>query len=316
MITHKVTFQEASERLDILLTSILKKQLDILINRSSIVKYLDTYISVNGKHVKKSYRVEENDEILIEEEKIVSEIKKRDSDEIISQIGKFDIVDETNDYIIVNKPCGLVVHPGSEIHQDTLANYIKGYLEAKGEYDNNIQRAGIVHRLDKGVSGLMIIAKTRTFQEYIKKEIEEHRIRKIYHAILNEKHDKGKSNLPILEILKQSDTDEALQANWDRVEGYIRRSPFNRKKMIFSTEEGGKEAISYVYYINTNEVLVNIVTGRMHQIRATLKFLGYTIQGDDLYTRKDGKNSNSISLKAVQLRFTNIDKTIKTYSII
>ncbi len=316
MITHKVTFQESTERLDILLTRVLKLQLDIVINRSSIVKYLDKYISVNGKHVKKSYRVEENDEILIDEEKIVNEIKRRDSDEIVSQIGNLDIIDETSEYIIINKPCGLVVHPGSEIHQDTLANYIKGYLEAKGEYDDNIQRAGIVHRLDKGVSGLIIIAKTRTFQEYIKKEIEEHRIRKIYHAILNEKHDRGNTNLSVIEILKQYDTDEAIYDNWDRVEGYIRRSPYNRKKMVFSTEEGGKEAVSYIYYIKTNEVLVNIVTGRMHQIRATLKFLGYTIEGDDLYTRKDGRNSNSISLKAVQLRFKNIDETIKTYSIL
>ena len=316
MITHKVTFQESTERLDILLTRVLKLQLDIVINRSSIVKYLDKYISVNGKHVKKSYRVEENDEILIDEEKIVNEIKRRDSDEIVSQIGNLDIIDETSEYIIINKPCGLVVHPGSEIHQDTLANYIKGYLEAKGEYDDNIQRAGIVHRLDKGVSGLIIIAKTRTFQEYIKKEIEEHRIRKIYHAILNEKHDRGNTNLSVIEILKQYDTDEAIYDNWDRVEGYIRRSPYNRKKMVFSTEEGGKEAVSYIYYIKTNEVLVNIVTGRMHQIRATLKFLGYTIEGDDIYTRKDGINSNSISLKAVQLRFKNIDETIKTYSIL
>ena len=316
MITHKVTFQESTERLDILLTRVLKLQLDIVINRSSIVKFLDNYISVIGKHVKKSYRVEEIDEILIDEEKIVNEIKRRDSDEIVSQIGNLDIIDETSEYIIINKPCGLVVHPGSEIHQDTLANYIKGYLEAKGEYDDNIQRAGIVHRLDKGVSGLIIIAKTRTFQEYIKKEIEEHRIRKIYHAILNEKHDRGNTNLSVIEILKQYDTDEAIYDNWDRVEGYIRRSPYNRKKMVFSTEEGGKEAVSYIYYIKTNEVLVNIVTGRMHQIRATLKFLGYTIEGDDLYTRKDGRNSNSISLKAVQLRFKNIDETIKTYSIL
>ena len=145
------------------------------ISRTRATKLVSEVVLVNDNIVKPSYRIKVDDDIIIDYTKIQK--PKAESFEIIPQEGMLDIIFENNDYMIINKPAGLVVHPGVGHSKDTLVNYLKHYLQ-----DKSLDRAGLVHRLDKGVSGLMVIAKNQRSQQHFKKQFEEHKVTKIYHA--------------------------------------------------------------------------------------------------------------------------------------
>lgn len=292
-------------RVDKKVAEILSKFQNISLTRSIIQRYLKEGCKVNGEIPKKSYKFKEGDILFVDEqywEKINREIDL--SDEIKPQSGKLDIRYEDKDLIALYKPKGLVVHPGVGNRENTLANYIRFYLEGNNEYDSLMDRCGIVHRLDKGVSGLMVVAKNKHTQEYLKNEFKEKNVIKIYHAYLEEGK-KFEQKIDLKKYLKEMSINLQPWKDWEKVEGYIGRSSSNRYRMEFKTYEfsGSKYALSYIFF-SENEALIKIDTGRMHQIRCTLKYLGYNIKGDSLYGIGKG---DEIMLESVLLSFVKED---------
>lgn len=283
-------------------------------SRSFLQKNWSNLISINGKEEKPSYKLRTGDSVTFNDENLQSlEKEKASLDYIEPQTYKLDIVKETDTYLILNKPKGISVHPGIGNIKDTLVNYVVGYLKNNNDYDERLERGGIVHRLDKPVSGLMLFAKKYEAQKYFQKQFEEHKVNKIYYAHVNRNKNIDKSFEQYIpkEPLDPSQELDKLVANnfelddsWYKAEGYIGRSAMNRMKMCFKTYPTGnfKYALSYLKPMSDDTILIVIKTGRMYQIRATLEYLGMNIVGDTLFeTMKGGKIPEAIDLESVLL---------------
>jgi len=293
-----------NKRVDTLLSEILKEK---SLTRNIVQRYLEKGCTVNGKRCKRSYKFKEGDILNIDEEYWDNVKKDLDlSDEILPQKGQLDIRYEDENLIVLYKPKGLVVHPGVGNREGTLANFLREYLESKGEYDTLMDRCGIVHRLDKGVSGLIVVAKNKGSQEYLKSQFKDNSVIKIYRAELEESKN-VEQDLDIEKYLKELNIELQPWKSWEKMEGYIGRSSVNRYKMEFKKYEfgGSKYALSYIKFFG-KEVLIKIDTGRMHQIRSTLEYLGFHIKGDSLYGKSSDGNE-MIMLESVLLSFLNID---------
>ncbi|MCH5150285.1 MAG: RluA family pseudouridine synthase [Spirochaetales bacterium] len=238
------------------------------INRSNLKNHL-TKLFLNGKVVKLSFsKTVPGDKVDLEVEWIEEKIEPENI--------PLDIVYEDENYIVVNKPCGMVVHPAKGNYTGTLVHALWGLdkirLEKKDteNIDELKLRAGIVHRLDKDTSGLIIVARHRDSQEYLSKLFHDRKIKKIYSAVL-----KGR-------LLPYRQT----------VINQIGRNPHNRKKMAV-VERGGKSSHSVFHVVrhvgNYSFVKVRIYTGRTHQIRVHAAYLGCPVLGDPLYARSDSK---------------------------
>ncbi len=283
-------------------------------SRSFLQKNWDNIVLINGKVSKPAYKLRLDDEVTIKDDNIETIIKGKSIDNNLEpQLYPLEIVSETDDYLIINKPKGIPVHPGVGNPKDTLANYVIGYLASKNQYDSRIERGGIVHRLDKSVSGLILFAKTLEAQKYFQKQFEEHKVNKIYHAVVDYGKDMNKEIvqfMPEIPLNINSEIDKLISRNfeidnsWLKMEGYIGRSNANRMKMMFKTYLAGKSkyALSYIKPLNSRELLIIIKTGRMYQIRATLEYLGIHIIGDTLFeTVKGGKIPQAIELESILL---------------
>lgn len=263
--------EETGERID----SFLSGKTDFTRTRiQQLIK--DRNITVNGKPTKSSYKIEENDEIAIE-------VPEVETTEIKPENIKIDIVYEDSDIAVINKQAGLVVHPAHGHYSGTLVNAILYHIKDLSGINGEI-RPGIVHRLDKDTSGLIVIAKNDKVHTALTEMFQEKKIRKTYLAIL-----KGKLNKSEGKIVTQ-----------------IGRDKNDRKKMtVIDDITKGKNAITNYRVISQNNlftlVKVNIETGRTHQIRVHMRYLGYPILGDSVYGRKD--NEKRQMLHAYKLEF-------------
>ena len=238
----------------------------------------DGNILVNGKKQKSSYKVSIGDIITIEEvEAKPIELKAQDI--------PIEIIYEDNDIIVVNKPKGMVVHPGNGNPEGTLVNAIMAICKDSLSGIGGEIRPGIVHRLDKDTSGLLIVAKNDKAHVNISEQIKNHEIKKTYIALV-----RG--------IIKENEA---------TIDMPIGRSNSDRKKMAVT--KNGKNAITHIKvlkrYDNKYTLLeINIETGRTHQIRVHLAHIGYPIIGD--YTYSNGKNEFGVigqCLHAKRLEF-------------
>lgn len=266
-----VSDEETGERID----SFLSGKTEFTRTRiQQLIK--DKNITVNGKATKSSYKIEENDEIAIEvPEAEITEIKPENI--------KIDIVYEDSDIAVINKQAGLVVHPAHGHYSGTLVNAILYHIKDLSGINGEI-RPGIVHRLDKDTSGLIVIAKNDKVHTALTEMFQEKKIRKTYLAIL-----KGKLNKTEGKVVTQ-----------------IGRDKNDRKKMtVIDDITKGKNAITNYKVVSQNNlftlVKVNIETGRTHQIRVHMRHLGYPILGDSVYGRKD--NEKRQMLHAYKLEF-------------
>ena len=266
-----VSDEETGERID----SFLSGKTEFTRTRiQQLIK--DKNITVNGKATKSSYKIEENDEIVIE-------VPEAETTEIKPENIKIDIVYEDSDIAVINKQAGLVVHPAHGHYSGTLVNAILYHIKDLSGINGEI-RPGIVHRLDKYTSGLIVIAKNDKVHTALTEMFQEKKIRKTYLAIL-----KGKLNKSEGKIVTQ-----------------IGRDKNDRKKMtVIDDITKGKNAITNYRVISQNNlftlVKVNIETGRTHQIRVHMRHLGYPILGDSVYGRKD--NEKRQMLHAYKLEF-------------
>jgi len=202
------------------------------------------------------------------------------------------IIFENENYFVIEKPSGLVVHPGSNNTKFTLANILIGKTDQLSMKDTI--RPGIIHRLDKNTSGLLIIAKNDVFHNYMAKQFEEGKVKKLYRLITDGKYKNSKG------IIKVP----------------IGRDPFNRKKMS-PQMQNSKMAISKFRVIESfpkNEyVEYSIMTGRTHQIRVHSKFLNAPVLNDPEYGNKVFDPGYGQFLHSIELSFIDIDGKEVTY---
>lgn len=234
-------------------------------------------VKVNGKNVKTSYKLNENDKVEVE----IPEVKEVC---IEAQDIPVEVLYEDNDIIVVNKPKGLVVHPANGNPDGTLVNALmkicKGTLSGIG----GEIRPGIVHRLDKDTSGVLIVAKNDKAHLALCKQIKNREVKKTYLAL----------------------TRGIIKENEATINMPIGRSTTDRKKM--AVVKTGKEAITYFKVLERfkeNTLLeINLETGRTHQIRVHLSQIGYPIVGDMVYS--NGKNKFGVQgqmLHAWKIKF-------------
>ncbi len=247
-------------------------------SRANIQRLIDEEkILVNNSKVKVSYKMQVDDEIKIEDEQ-PKEISLR------AQEIPLEILYEDNDIIVVNKPKGMVVHPANGNPDGTLVNAIMSICKDSLSGIGGEIRPGIVHRLDKDTSGVIVVAKNDKAHINMSEQIKNHEVEKTYIALVRGfvKENEATINMP------------------------IGRSSKDRKKMAVTKE--GKSAITHFKVIerfgNYTLLEVKIETGRTHQIRVHLTEIGYPIVGDTVYS--NGKNEWNIQgqcLHAKSLKF-------------
>lgn len=227
-------------------------------SRSHIAKLIDDgLVKVNDEPVKNSLKVKTGDVITLEEE----EIKPL---EISKENIPLDIVYEDEDILIINKPQGMVVHPANGHYEHTLVNAILAHAGNELSGINGVARPGIVHRIDKDTSGLICVAKNDTAHLALAEQLKDHTMSRTYVALVRGliPENTGEINLP------------------------IGRDRNNRQKMAVS-RENSKEAITFFKVLERYKehtlVECNLKTGRTHQIRVHLSYIGYPIEGDPLY---------------------------------
>ncbi len=253
-------------------------ELDPDISRMTVQKLIeDDKILVNGKKEKASYKVKINDKIIIEFEK--PKESKLKAEEI-----PLNVIYEDNDIIIINKEKGMVVHPGNGNPDGTLANAIMARCKDSLSGIGGEIRPGIVHRIDKDTSGIIIVAKNDKAHLNISEQIKEHKTTKTYLALV-----RGR-----------------LKENEATIDMPIGRSKKDRKKM--AVDKDGKKAVTHFKvlkrYSDCTLLEVVIETGRTHQIRVHLSEIGYPIIGD--YTYSNGKNRFDVEgqmLHAYKIKF-------------
>lgn len=251
LVTRKVT--QDYDRLDRCLVA-----LNLATSRSEASRWIsDGRVKINGiVEIKASRNLKINDQILIDKPALkISEITPKDID--------FEILYEDDDVVVVNKPAGLTVHPGAGNYDESLVHgllYRCKNLSGIG----GVERPGIVHRLDKGTSGAMVIAKNDKAHQALSLQFQNRDVEKEYLALALGKIEKKEQTLVNL----------------------MKRSEMNRKKFVVNQTKG-KEAITHIFVLEKNErvsyVSVKIATGRTHQIRVHLNFIKHPILGDETY---------------------------------
>ena len=217
-------------------------------------------IFVNGKSVKVNYKVKPKDLITI-----MMAYPRRET-EIFPEDIPLTIVYEDNDLLVVNKPPGLVVHPGVGNFTGTLLNALAFHLKDNPEFDSNDPRVGLVHRIDKNTSGLLLIAKRPEAKTHLGRQFFNKTTKRLYIALVwgNVEEDEGTIN------------------------GNIGRNPKNRLQMtVFPDNDQGKTAVTHYKVLErfgyVTLIECRLETGRTHQIRAHMKYIGHTLFNDERY---------------------------------
>ena len=255
-LTIEVTSQDSGSRIDRFLTDKLGGQF----SRSHIKKMIDSgCVQIGGTAIKAHRKIRPGEIIDIRE----PEPQKVD---VRPEEIPLDIVFEDGDLIVVNKSAGMVTHPGAGNYEGTLVNALMGHCPALSSVGGQY-RPGIVHRLDKGTSGLMVIAKNDSVHKELSKQFAGHTVKKVYYAIV-----KG-----------------IVQLDHGTISAPIGRSSYDRKKMSVRFEESKPAVTNYSVIKRFKDCTlldIRIETGRTHQIRVHVKYLGYPVLGDETYGGK------------------------------
>ena len=256
--------KKTPERLDKFLVGLLQE-----FSRSRIQGLIaDGFVDVNGQAAKKAGQtLESGFNVTVRIPPVVPT-------DLIAEDIPLDILFENDDLIVVNKPAGMVVHPGAGHASGTLVNAVLGYIpELEGI--GGEERPGVVHRLDKETSGLILLAKNERAHRWLQDQFRLRKVEKTYLALVD-----GKPPTPS-----------------GRVEAHIGRDPSHRKRMAIVPESRGREAISEYKTMESFKAHTLLefhpLTGRTHQIRLHCAFLGCPIVGDEIY----GKKHSSIELE-------------------
>ena len=260
------------------LTEDIGLRLDVFVSeklnmtRSAVQKLLDDgFITVNGDVLTKNYKIRQNDEVRVSlpEPRVVN---------AEPQNIPLDIIYEDRDIIVVNKPQGMVVHPAAGNYDGTLVNALMYHTKGNLSAINGVIRPGIVHRIDKDTSGILVVAKNNEAHLSLAEQIKEHSVKREYVCLIHG------------------------SVGWDEltVDKPIGRDVKDRKKMSWNVKDG-REAITHFYVEKrfSGFTLLKCVleTGRTHQIRVHLKSLGKAIVGDTVYGLKEDKTAKKYGIK-------------------
>jgi len=252
----KAENEMAGTRIDVFLAEVMENQ-----TRNSVQRFLDEEkITVNGKTVSKSYKIKGGESIFVT-------MPPPKSGEVEAQNIPLEVVYEDNDLLVVNKPKGMVVHPAAGNEDGTLVNALLWHCGESLSGIGGVVRPGIVHRIDKDTSGLLVVAKNDNAHRSLSEQIKAHSVTRLYHGIVygRVKEDAGTVDAP------------------------IGRHPRDRKKMCV-TERNAREAVTHFEVIEHLEgftyLALKLETGRTHQIRVHMAYKGFPIAGDPVYGPK------------------------------
>ena len=229
------------------------------LSRSYIHKLIEKkFVSVNEKETSKNYKLNEKDIVEIN-------IPNPEPCEVTAENIPLNIVYEDSDLLIVNKPKDTVVHPAAGNTSGTLVNALLYHCKDNLSGISGVLRPGIVHRIDKDTSGLLIVAKNDNSHKFLAEQIKNHSFTREYQAIV------------IGKLKNQKGT----------IETHIGRHKTNRKKMAVVTPSSGKKAITHYEVLEEfsgySHIRLKLETGRTHQIRVHMAYLGHPILGDEIY---------------------------------
>ena len=255
------------QKIDLTFLGEEKKRLDVFIAENTEISRTraqglinDGMVTVNGKTADKNCKLKNNDEIAVE-------IPKPREYTAKPQNIPLDIAYEDEDLLVVNKPKDMVVHPAAGNYEGTLVNALLWHCGDSLSGINGVMRPGILHRIDKNTSGLLIVAKNDFAHEKLAEQIKEHSFTREYEAVVygRLKTDEGTVNAP------------------------IGRHPVRRKEMAV-TDKNSREAITHYKVISQfdgfSHIRLKLETGRTHQIRVHMAYLGHPVAGDDVYGPK------------------------------
>ena len=261
MTEHKLICNENGIRLDKFISVA-----DVGLSRSAAVNLIENSgVTVNKKQVDKKYKLSDGDIVVLQIPDPVPYEAKAENIPL-------DIVYEDDYLLVVNKPKGMVVHPAAGNYEGTLVNALLYHCSDSLSGINGVLRPGIVHRIDKDTSGLLIVAKNDFAHAHLAKQIKDHSFTREYEAVVfgNLKDDEGTVDAP------------------------IGRNPNDRKKMCV-TAKNSKNAVTHYSVIRRYKGYTHIKcileTGRTHQIRVHMSYLGHPVAGDTVYGVKNEKVS-------------------------
>lgn len=245
--------EQSGERIDKFLSETLPE-----LSRSYIQKLIkDNQVTANEKVVKANYKLNAGDVLYLEE----PELKEPD---ILPENIPLKILYEDADFLVVNKPKGMVVHPSAGHYSGTLVNALMYHCKDELSGINGVMRPGIVHRIDMDTTGSLLVCKNDFAHNDIAQQLKDHSITRIYHAIVHGvlKEDEGTIHAP------------------------IGRHPIERKKMSIN-DKNGKDAVTHYKVIqrfnNFTYIQCQLETGRTHQIRVHMSSIRHPLLGDEIY---------------------------------
>ena len=285
----------------------MEKKINLIASKEEINIRLDVFINKHQKDVSRTRvknlildnKVKLNNNIILDPSKkilpgdeIYLEIPEPKKASLKPYDYKLEIVFEDKDLLVLNKPAGIVMHPGAGNYDNTIVNALVNYDKDSLSSIGDELRPGIVHRIDKDTSGLVVIAKNNYTHEHLSNQFNEHTITRIYQLLVWGK----------------------LRPSRGRIETYIIRSSKNRQMMEVSNSKGKKAITNYEtieVFENKNTPTLSLIeckleTGRTHQIRVHMNYLGHSILGDNKY-RKKYKKIKNINLDLENL-ITNLNR--------
>lgn len=257
MTAEEFQLKGQSGRLDKILTDLMPGE-----SRSTIQKIIkDGLVKVDGHHQKANFKLKGDECLLVERRSLIVEEDTLPEPEAMD----LNIVYEDDDILVINKPAGLVVHPSKGHLQGTLVNGLLHYLNGNLSCGSDLYRPGIVHRIDKDTSGLLVVAKHNAAHQALADQLVNHDMRRSYRALVH----------------------GHVKAPQGTIEAPLQRDPANRLR--WTVAKDGKYALTRFQvlesYENATLLDLELETGRTHQIRVHLEFIGHPLVGDPVYRK-------------------------------
>ncbi|MBE7064273.1 MAG: RluA family pseudouridine synthase [Ruminococcaceae bacterium] len=248
------------------------------LSRSTVQKLIENgKVTIDGKTVKSNYKVRTGDLI----EVIFEDPEELD---IEAEDIPIDIVFEDSDIVVINKPRGMVVHPAPGNYSGTLVNALMFHCGELSDI-NGVKRPGIVHRIDKDTTGLLVVAKNNKSHHSLAEQIKVHDAARTYYAIV----------------------EGTIKESGGTVDAPVGRHPQDRKKMCVNVKNG-KSAVTHFKVLERFEkctfVECKLETGRTHQIRVHMQYIGHPVTGDPVYGIKNHRGMSGQALHAGKIEFT------------